>query len=170
MPTPTFEIVKTHTVPSNTTNVSLTSISSSYTHLYITTNIKNTSGGAGMDYYMTFNGDTSANYAVTKAGFAPGGGKGSNRTNAASSMQLFYTVAGSSNNGWTVGHIWVPFYKNTTFTKNIHVRGTEPLAETGMSTGFWNSTSAINRIDISASSASSIGAGSTINIYGILKG
>lgn len=164
----TFEVVRTYTVPSNTTSFTLNSISQAYTHLFCVTNIYNNDAGNGMDYYLTFNGDSTANYAVTKWGGSPSNSKSSNRTNNASSMQLFYTVAGSTGKAWTSGQIWIPFYTSS-FKKNIHVRGGCATSEAGYSTGFWNSAAAINSITLAASSTDAIGSGTTITLYGILK-
>ena len=164
----TFEVVRTYTVPSDTTTFTLSSISQSYTHLYCVTNIYNNEVGNGMDYYLQFNGNTTANYAVTKWGGNASNTRSSNRTNAASSMQLFYTTNGSTGKAWTAGQIWIPFYTSS-FTKNTHVRGGCATSEAGYSTGFFNSTAAINSMTISASSINAIGAGTTITLYGILK-
>jgi hypothetical protein len=168
----TFEPIATYTLPSDTATYTFNSIPGSYTHLYIVVSILNpSSGGNGLDYYLAFNGDYSANYATTKMG-ATASTRGSNRVNAGNSMQLFYTVAGSNVGTWTTGEIWIPYYTSTVFQKNIQASG-GGIPETGISSSFWNNTSAITSVGFSASnnftSAPLMGAGSTFTLYGILK-
>jgi hypothetical protein len=167
----TFEPIATYTLPSNTSAYTFNSIPGSYTHLYVVVSILNPSSqGNGLDFYMRFNNDGGNNYAVTKMG-ATASTRGSNRTNAANAMQLFYVVAGSNTSTWTNGEIWIPYYTSTTFKKNIQASG-GGIPETGISSSFWNNTSAITSVGIAADSGFTgavMGAGSTFTLYGILK-
>jgi hypothetical protein len=165
----TFEPITTYTVPSDTNNFSLGSLSQSYDHLYIVCNIKSASPGGGLDYYMRVNGDSSANYVATRLG-GGAAGKSTARQNTGSSYQLFYCVAGSNAGDWTAGEIWIPYYTSTTGTKSILTNGGSS-AEIGKSSGNWGGTSAVNAVSFSSDAgftgSAYIGAGSIFTIYGI---
>jgi len=165
----TFEPITTYTVPSDTNNFSLGSLSQSYDHLWIVCNIKSASSGTGLDYYMRVNGDTSSNYVATRMG-ASSTSRSTARQNTGSSFQLFYCVAGSNSGDWTAGQIWIPYYTSTTGTKSIFTYGGS-TAETGKTSGNWGGTTAVNAVSFSSDTnftgSASIGAGSSFTVYGI---
>lgn len=166
----TFEPITTYTVPGDTNNFSLGSLSQSYDHLYIICNIKSASSGAGLDYYMRINGDSSNNYVATRLGGSSAGGKSTARQTTGTSYQLFYCVAGSNAGDWTAGEIWIPYYTSTTGTKSILTNGGSS-AEIGKTSGNWGGTSPVNQLSFSSdqgfSGSAYLGAGSTFTIYGI---
>lgn len=165
----TFEPITTYTVPSNTNNFALNSLSQSYDHLLIICNILSASGGAGLDYYMRVNGDSSGNYVATRLG-GGSAGKSTARQTTGSSYQLFYCVAGSNAGDWTAGQIWIPYYTNTSGTKSILTYGGSS-AESGKTTGNYGGTSAVSSVSFSSDAAFTgsafIGAGSIFTVYGI---
>lgn len=165
----TFEPITTYTVPSNTNNFSLNSLSQAYDHLYIVCNILNTYGN-GLDFYMRLNGDSSSNYVGTRMGGGSSGGRSTARQNTGTSLQLFYCVAGANNGDWTAGEIWIPYYTNTSGTKGIHVFGGSP-ADTGKTAANYGGTAAITSVSFSAdggfTGAPYIAAGSIFTVYGI---
>jgi hypothetical protein len=171
MATSTFEPIATYTLPSAANNYTFSSIPSTYTHLYLVANILST--GTGLDYYIIFNGDNSANYATTKCGTtAATNNRASNRVNAARAMQLFYTTSGSLSGSWTAGEVWIPYYTSTVFTKNIQAQG-GGNPEVGFSSSFWNNTDAITSLGVAATQVfgggDTLGAGTTLTLYGIKK-
>lgn len=164
----TFEPITTYTVPSNTNNFTLGSLSQAYDHLYVVCNILNTYGN-GLDFYMRLNNDSSNNYVATRMGGGTSS-RSTTRQTTGSSLQLFYCVAGANNGDWTAGEIWIPYYTNTNGTKGIHVYGGSP-ADTGKTAGNWGGTAAVNALSFSADSgfagAPYIAAGSVFTVYGI---
>jgi len=165
----TFEPITTYTVPSDTNNFSLNSLSQAYDHLYIVCNIKSASSGNGLDYYMRLNGDSSGNYVGTRLG----GGLSSRSTarqTTGSSLQMFYCVAGCNAGDWTAGEIWIPYYTNTSGTKGIHIFGGCPT-DTGKTAANYGGTAAISSVSFSSDTAFTgnayIGAGSIFTVYGI---
>lgn len=166
----TFEPITTYTVPNDTNNFTLSSISQAYDHLYIICNIKSAASGNGLDYYMRLNADNSNNYVATRMGASPGGGISTARQNTGTSYQLFYCVAGSNVGDWTAGQIWIPYYTNTTGTKSILTYGGSN-ADVGKTSGNWGGTAAVNSIAFSSDAgftgSAFIGAGSIFSIYGI---
>jgi len=169
MPTQTFEVIASTTLPSATNSYTFSSIPSTYTHLYLVVNILST--GTGLDYYIIFNGDNNANYAVTKCG-TTATSRSSNRVNDARAMQLFFVTSGSLSGSWTAGEVWIPYYTSTTFIKNIQAQG-GGNPEVGFSSSFWNNTSAITSLGVAATQVfgggDTLGAGTTLTLYGIKK-
>lgn len=166
----TFEPITTYTVPSNTNSVTFSSLSQSYTHLYIMCNILSASPGNGLDYYMRINGGASS-YNSTRLS-ASSSSKNTARQNQLASFQLFYCVAGSNAGNWTAGEIWLPYYRDTTYVRNVQVRGGSSN-DMGRMSGFFDTTAACNQVafssDISFTGSAYIGAGSIFTIYGITK-
>jgi len=169
----TFELIRAYTVPSNTNNLALNSLSQSYDHLLIICNILSASPGEGLDYYMRCNGDvgSSNTYVSTRMGATPGGTFSTVRQNTGTtSYQLFYSAAGSNAGDWTAGQIWIPYYTNTVGTKSILTYGGSK-AETGKTSGNYGGTSAITAVSFSSDSGFTgnayIGAGSIFTVYGI---
>lgn len=167
---PTFTPITTYTVPSNTNTVTFSSLSQSYTHLYVVCNILSASPGAGLDYYLRINGGSSS-YNSTRMGASPTG-RSTTRQNQTIAFQLFYCVAGSNSGAWTSGQIWFPYYRDTTYVRNVQVQGGSN-ADLGRMSGFFDTTAALNQIafssDISFGGGNYIGAGSVFTIYGITK-
>jgi hypothetical protein len=165
----TFEPIMTYTVPSDTNNFALNTISQSYDHLLIMCNIKSASPGAGLDYYMRVNGDASGNYVATRMG-GSASSRSTARQTSGSSYQLFYCVAGSNAGDWTAGQIWIPYYTSTNGTKSILTNGGSN-ADAGKTSGNWGGTSAVNAVSFSSDAgfvgSAYIGAGSIFTIYGI---
>jgi hypothetical protein len=167
----TFEPIATYTVPSDTNSYTFSSISSAYTHLYITCNIKSVAPGYGLDYYMRLNGGTSG-YYTTRAG-ATTASRSSTRADNQGSLQMFYVAAGVNANEWTAGEIWIPFYTNTTFKKNVQILGGSALSEVCKNGAYYDSTTAVSSVGFSSdggfTGSAYIGAGSVFTIYGITK-
>lgn len=164
----TFDPIQTYTFPTNGNEVIFSTISQSYTHLYVLLELKNVSGFPGLDYYMQINGDGSNSYSSVIMA-ATSNARSSGRRDALDMAQLFYLMAGSAIGGTTTGQIWLPFYKDASSKRNFQVKGGEAVTELSQMSGFYNSTAPITSLRFTSGSTPDIGAGSSITIYGILE-
>lgn len=162
MPTPTYEMVKTYTVPSATTSVTLSTISGAYTDLVLIVSAGATSSGQGLTYQL--NSDTGSNYSVTALR-----GNGSAATSFRQSNNDRIPISNFSEPPTSgVGTYIVNFmnYSNTTTYKSSLSRGNSASFGVDAFAGLWRSTAAITSIKINISGGN-ITAGSTFNLYGI---
>lgn len=160
----TFEPIATHTFTGSQTEITLSSLSQSYTHLFLLMSLQLPNEYA--DFYLRFNGDSGSNYANTRMGFSSSS-RSSTRDNGADKLQIMYATYGSLTDSPNVAEVWIPHYTNTNMQKNIQSRSAGGR-ETGRASGFWNSTSAINSITLLNGSLT-YAAGSTITVFGIAE-
>lgn len=160
----TYDKIAAHTLPSNATSYTFSSIPSTYTDLVLIINSNATSNGE--DWFTQLNGDTSTNYSYTTIG-GTGSGVASSRASSQSQAKLnFYgyntTTAGEAN-------LLCQFmnYSNTTTNKIILTRSNAAPNGTSANVALWRSTAAINSIKIMTNSAQSYVSGSTFTLYGI---
>jgi hypothetical protein len=167
----TFTPIATQTLTSAANAFDFQSISQSYTHLYVLCNFKSAAPGAGVDYYMRINGGAGSDYYTVIQSFTTGARSSSRRDNQ-SMAQLFYLQLGSTAGGVTTGQIWLPYYKDSSSKRNFQVRGGQANRETSSMSGFWNSSSAINRIQLFSDPTPSnayFATGSSCTIFGLLE-
>lgn len=156
----TYTPIATTTLGSNQTTVSFTSIPATYTDLILVF-YANATTNAGIDFAVNFNSDTATNYSRT---YILGNGSAalSGRTTNASS----YAPGGIYPDCQYSIHIFN--YANTTTFKTAIARVSVSTAYAASTVGLWYKTpEAINRIDITTSTASNIKSGSTFTLYGI---
>lgn len=156
----TYEPIATTTLSTSATSVSFTGISSAYTDLKIIAVGKRVSGGA---LGLQFNGDTATNYSKTRLA--------GNGTTASSSRDASQTSI--STNGWNTTYnqlyeIDIMSYAGSTYKTTLIAMSADENGggESARFVGLWNSTSAINRVDLLITSGT-IAAGFTATIYGI---
>ena len=158
----TYTPLATNTLGSATSSVTFSSISGSYTDLFIVINSGSTA--SGQDIRCRFNSDSGSNYSLT---YVTGNGSAasSGRSSSQTSMPLDY-------NGYLSGSIATTTiincmnYSNTTTYKTILGRFNTAAFGTDMAVGLWRSTSAITSIEF-LTSASTFLSGSTFTLYGI---
>lgn len=158
----TYTPIATNTLGSATSSVTFSSISGSYTDLFIVINSGSTT--SGQDIRCRFNGDSGSNYSFTHLtgnGTAASSGGATNQT----FMPLDY-------NGYLSGSIATTTiincmnYSNSTTYKTTLGRFNTAAFGTDMAVGLWRSTSAITSIEF-LTSASTFLSGSTFTLYGI---
>ena len=158
----TYEKVATNTLGSATSSVTFSSISGSYTDLFIVINSGSTA--AGQDIRCRFNGDSNSNYSFT---YVTGNGSTASSSSAASQTFMPLDYNGYLNNSiQTVSIINLMNYSNTTTYKSTISRFNTPSYGLDMAVGLWRSTSAITSIEFFPSSSTFL-AGSTFTLYGI---
>lgn len=165
-----YESIATVTVGAGgTTNISFTSIPSTYQHLQIRWLARNSSISGANNYNMTFNNDTSSVYAVHDLY----GNGTSAASQAASSRANIWTTfvpgSGATANTFAAGVIDILDYANTNKYKTSRQLSGYDLNGSGevrLTSGLWQSTTAINRIDIGLSSPTYVQY-SSFALYGI---
>jgi hypothetical protein len=157
----TYEPIATTTLGSNTTTVTFSSISGSYTDLVLVANGTVTYVG-NLDCDIKINSDTGNNYSRTYI-FGTGTSALSGKNTSAGAGLGFYWSNTQSNN--TIFHFMN--YSNTTTYKSMLVRNTNPGASTYAGITMWNSTSAITRLDLTPTASSQWATGSIFTLYGI---
>lgn len=165
----TYEPIATTTLGSATNRITFNSISSTYTDLRLT--ILGTFAGAGNNYFLTVNNDTTAlysqivlsadgsvEYAQNRTGvsnwvISDGSYVGGSTTYATFSTVDFFTYSGSQDK--TILSSSSASYDSTGFVHRTY--------------GMYRSSTAISRVDVVASGGTNMNAGTIATLYGILK-
>jgi hypothetical protein len=162
----TYTPIATTTLGSNTTTVTFSSISGSYTDLVLVM-VHNSSGVASAaNGIMRFNSDTGSNYSKTQM-LGVGVAQSQRASNATYIMWPFDDTV------WTSTKFNIMNYANTTTFKTTIFRQDMGTYGTAGVVGLWRSTSAINAISLTASdnqgggTADQFVTGSTFTLYGI---
>jgi hypothetical protein len=157
----TYDAIKTYTFATNGTTLSWTSIPNTYTDLVLVGYVKNTTGN-NYETFITYNGDTAGHYSqgfVINYNAALQAGQNLN----INQLRPFK----SGNSQWSSNQMNIMDYSATNKFKTSIGRTGDGTFATMLINGMWRSTSAINRIDITAESGSSFVAGTKFDLYGI---
>jgi len=165
----TYTPIATNTLGSAAASVTFSSISGSYTDLFVMCNGQNATQD-GWEAGITFNGDTGSNYSFTYVG-----GNGSTASSSRVSNAAFIGSAGLAS--WTtvadkpgIYSFNVMNYSNTTTYKTTIGRngyGSGSFASTDAVVGLWRNTNAITSITLTVRNSGSFASGSTFTLYGI---
>ena len=158
----TYTPIATQTLSGTSTNVSFTSIPSTYTDLHLVIAVGNSV--AGNVVRMRVNSDTGTNYSRTELA-----GNGTSVLTTRLSNQTQFNLDGNSNSSTTpteVITVELMNYANTNTYKTILTRASNTAYATEAFVQLWRSTAAISQIDIFPQ-ASTFVAGSTFTLYGI---
>jgi hypothetical protein len=162
-----YDALATVTVPSGgVASVTFAGIPAGYKHLQIRTLYRNTSGQSNVR--MTFNNDTAANYSWHEV---YGYGQPSPESGAAPNQSYMSIILGASGTtNQAVGITDILEYSNTNINKTARtLTGSDTnggIEYILFRSGNWRSTTAINRIDLTAS-AGNFGQFSSIALYGV---
>lgn len=159
-----FESIATST-SSGVNSITFSSIPSTYKHLQIRLQYK-TAGGDGL--YLRFNSDTGSNYVYHRL---IGNGTTASATGSTSQVAM-EQAAGSNATYFTTAIIDIHDYTSTTKNKVTRTQygfDANGSGNTGLYSGLWLSTSAINSITVGAyySGGSNFDSGTSIALYGI---
>lgn len=159
----TYTPIATTTLGSAQASYTFSSISGSYTDLVLVCSM---ALNAASNPTIQFNSDTASNYSDTWVG-----GSGSVAASGRQTSVSAGLVAGIGT-GYSPVIINIMNYSNTTTYKTYLSRGSA-TDQSGQNVsawaGLWRSTAAINSITILPGGASTISAGSTFTIYGVLN-
>jgi hypothetical protein len=173
----TFFPIATATVLSASATITFTSISQSYTDLFITSQLRTTVAGNNSDivYYLNGDGAASTNYSRiwTSSGTTSNGYSTGVNYNFPG-LLTSYCAGGSATSGqFSADEIVIYNYSNTTTFKPFTAKftsGNIPNAGTHYTIGQWANPSknAISSIQLATLDGSNFAVNSTISIYGIL--
>ena len=166
----TYEPIATQTLGSNTTTVTFSSISQSYTDLILVMNVGEATAYSNGIRFRVGNGsvDTGSNYSNIYLI-----GNGSTATSQNQTSLSYFDTAWNGAPGSSIGTYnqitHFQSYSDTTSYKTILTRPNTPASSTEANVGLWRSTSAINVIDIytSGGSGNQLITGSIFTLYGI---
>jgi len=157
----TYTPLATTTLGSSSATVTFSSISGSYTDLILVATTKSTTGN---NTRIIFNNDSSALYSNTSLG-GTGTSAVSRRDSGVTYLRLDWDGYNQTTE-FNVHTTHIQNYSNTTTFKTALTRsGSGPTGVDAL-VGLYRSTSAITRIDVTAS-AGSFDTGSTFTLYGI---
>jgi hypothetical protein len=167
-----YESIATLSGNGSGTTISFTSIPSTFKHLQLRGIIRESSG-TGVDdtfFGLQFNGDTATNYSTHNL-LGDGASASANAGATQSRILLgFATQNAALTNTMGAFVLDILDYQNTNKYKTSRSLGGDDLNGKGLISfvsGSWQSTSAINRIDIYSLTSRSISTASTIALYGI---
>ena len=165
-----YESIATTTVGSGgTSSITFSSIPATYTHLQIRWIARNSSISGANNYNLQFNGDTASNYAVHDLygdGATAATQAGSSRANI---WATFVPGSSATASAFAAGVIDILDYANTNKYKTLRQLQGYDLNGSGevrLTSGLWQSTSAITSINIGLSSPTYVQY-SSFALYGI---
>ena len=155
----TYEPIATTTLVSNASDITFSTIPSTYTDLVLVVN-----GHLTVDdnVFLQFNGDTGSNYSFT---ILRGDGSSATSTRSSNVAQMYLGGILTTATGNTISSI--QNYSNSTTYKTVLTRTNGVTSgATQARVGLWRSTSAITSVKVGALSGNFV-AGATFTIYGI---
>jgi hypothetical protein len=164
----TYEPIATTTLGTAAASITFSSIPATYTDLRVIWTVR--ASTTSVFPYVTYNNDTATNYSWTRLY-----GDGASAASQANTSRAYIApqwLTGISNATDEFNLLTLDVfsyagstYKTTLTTSQADKNGSGTVERTA---ALWRSTSAINRIDLTASS-STWAAGTTATLYGILK-
>jgi hypothetical protein len=160
--TATYEKIATTTLGSAQATVTFSSITGTYTDLFLITN--SATGVNDIDMYIQVNSDTGSNYSWTRIL----GTSSSAQSSRSSNSSLGYRVGNMSGSNVGQNNAIIQFqnYSNTTTFKSVLSRSNNASLLVEAFVGLWRSTSAITSMDIKTQSGN-FSIGSIFTLYGI---
>lgn len=152
----TYSQIASFTLTGTSSQITFSSIPSTYTDLRLVGSFQDSGEAA----YVRFNTST-GNYSRT---LLYGYGSVASTTNGFGMTNIPY---GGALNSFNTNCLDILNYKSTSMYKTVLFDQNEAGSFVANHVCLWESTSAINRIDIYATSANSLKAGSTFSLYGI---
>ena len=157
----TYEPIAT-TTSTGTTTITMSSIPSTYTDLVLII-----SGQINGNVYYKINGDTSSNFSQTVVLGNGSSAISARQSNRSDGIYLGDNISSPMATDSSNAIIQFMNYSNTTTNKTSIFRVNNASAGTQAGVGLWRSTSAINQVSITSSSANGILNGTTFTLYGI---
>jgi hypothetical protein len=166
----THDLITSYTVPSDTADVTLSSIPQTYTDLYLVVMGKSSyTGDAGNGFRIQFNGVTTSSYSWIDQRLMTTGTKPIGiAVNSDTYMQFIYLPSsggGTPSTTWGSGTVEISNYTNTSYHKSALGRSFSREAAVGMANAIFRNTSAVTSLRWFGDG--NILAGSTIHLYGV---
>lgn len=162
MPTPTYDLIASNVLGSNTASVTFSSIPSTYRDLILVINSKVSSTSA---IQLKINSDTGANYSYVVLAGDGSGGQTDHGTNQTTGFITNYAGATSTDETVFISHFMD--YSATDKHKTYLTRGNQATGAVTLWCGRWGSTSAITSLELYLPSTRTFTSGGTFYLYGI---
>jgi hypothetical protein len=165
-------------VPSGgTSNITFSSIPSTYTDLLIRYSLRNSSGSIDAQLFY-FNNDTAANYSMRFLigdGSSTGSYQNTSYLSQYNNWSIFFiNPSGSTANTFNNTSVYLPNYASSSQFKIVSTDGATEnngtSAYTAIGTGIWRSNSPITSISITSPLSGTFVQYSSATLYGITKG
>jgi hypothetical protein len=169
----TYKPLQSISLTAATSSVTFSGIDQSYTDLKLVISGKTTeTGGIGdAGYTIRFNGNTDANYSLTRLygdGATATGDRYSSSTGVAG--HIFASSASGANNQTGVSILDFFSYSNTSTKKSYLIRSSVPNTYVFLGSGLWGKSTNEAIQSITLSTSPSWAAGTTFDLYGIKSG
>ena len=170
-----MKLIESKTLATAAANVDFTSIPQTYTDLVFVLSLRSsrTPSSDGSHINLTFNNVTSAYFFKQLRGTGSAASSYGENNEAAINLYSQANSSADTSNTFSSNSIYIPNYAGAT-TKSISVDSVyENNADTAyqhLVAGLWNNTAAITSVKFAEGTGNNWVAGSTISLYGILKG
>lgn len=164
---PTYTAISTTTVGAGgATDITFSSIPSSYTNLVVKLSVRDATASPGTWIKLTFNGNTSS-YSNK---YMEGNGSSISSGTAAAEWAGTSTSNTATANTFSNIEIYIPGYtssKNKSWYTSSYSDNNATTAYTGIGAGLWANSSAITSIKLAPNNGSNFSQYSTATLYGI---
>jgi hypothetical protein len=169
----TMQLIETKTLGADAASIEFTSIPQTYTDLVALVSLRDTSDDVSTYSVISFNSNTS-NFAIRVLE-----GSGSSVVSASftsgTDARIITNARGNDDPANTFGNaaVYIPNYTGSTnksYSSNSVVENNGTVGPLFLLAGLWSNTSAITSITFSTYGVFNFMTGSTISLYGILKG
>jgi hypothetical protein len=167
-----MKLIETKTLGTAAASIEFTSIPQTFTDLVVVASLRSARAAVGDDIVFRYNGDTGSNYS-----FRSLAGTGSAVASGSSTLTVGYfgicAAANSTANTFGNGSLYIPNYTGSTAKSSSSDSVGEnnaTAADQIILAQLYSQTTAISSILIFSNTSSNLVAGSTISLYGILKG
>jgi hypothetical protein len=170
MPSPTYQLIRSHTVATAANSIVLDNISQSFTDLIIIGKSRVTTDASQSN--LRFNGDSTAIYDLQALSNNGGGGLIGARESNRSQIDGAGAIGSTNGTGWFSGNEYHIFnYSDSTKYKTVFSFGMSSsngntLDYCGYGVGMWESTAPITSITF-VTNSTAFAVGSSWSIYGI---
>jgi hypothetical protein len=162
----TYDRINSTTLSSTATDITFSSIPSSYTDLIIVCNFKIVAGG-DLVLNIQLNGDTGSNYSQVYIAGVPAAAAAAGSTLNSSYIDAGYFGSNAGNFSTSTTHFFS--YSNTSHNKStITTMASQNGGQVTTYVNLWRSNSAINSIKVFSASSKTYAIGSMFTLYGIL--
>lgn len=163
--TPTYVLLNQVTLAASASDVTFSSIPSTYGDLVVICSVKGTSSAGGLTFQLRLNGDSGNNYDDVVMG-GSSGGIFSNAVDPGSGVRLTYSGSNGTETCLFITNIMD--YSSADKHKSVITRhsGGADGVRTDLFIGRWRNTSPVTSVTIRPD-ANSIASGSTLSLYGV---
>jgi hypothetical protein len=165
-----LKLIESKTLGTAAASIEFTSIPQTYTDLYFVVSARSARAGAvDDDLVLSFNSNTS-NFTIRRLF-----GTGSTASSITTPVRFagYLNGNGATSNTFSTINLYIPNYTGSTAKSYSVDSATENNATESyqdISAGLWNDTSPITSVAFTSNRAQNLLTGSTISLYGILKG